>query len=428
MRRVMALFCTTISPMLNTHPKSPWPIASDVQRALVSLLSTNNVPLPGEVTMIRNLVSLEREEIHRLKTELAEGTGWGNHRLQLPAAEDRLDAYRAILSPVRRIPTELLCEIFLAVLPEVELAGRPSDSLKVTRRHDRQTFYIAPWRLGQVCQRWRATAVGYAALWTRITLSRNPILIETQLYRSGNVPLDVDSGESQRFDPKSLALVVNQSSRWQSLCVRTRSPRFFEQIQAVKGKLPALRILDLARSHSLIQDLFLTAPRLREVSVDEEPYGESRVPVHQLQIPWSQITCFRGSNHKQDVGLAILNATHNLVECATLVLTNCSIPDLLIPILAASPNLTALTVVFHRTTKPVMVELLGALIASSDAPPDVCPRLSRLVMGELDPLAISALLNVAASRRTPPITFLRAFYSGELTSGALDILPRVWRP
>ncbi|KAJ7748606.1 hypothetical protein B0H16DRAFT_1725426 [Mycena metata] len=182
--------------MLNTHPKSPWPIASDVQRALASLLSTNNVPLPAEVTMIRNL-------IHRLTTELAEGTGWGNHQLQLPAAEGRLDAYRGILSPVRRIPTELLCEIFLAVLPEAGLAGRPSDSLKVTRRHDKQTFYTAPWSLGQVCQRWRATAVGYAALWTRITLSRNPILIETQLYRSGNVPLDVDSGESQRFDPRS---------------------------------------------------------------------------------------------------------------------------------------------------------------------------------------------------------------------------------
>ncbi|KAJ7748605.1 hypothetical protein B0H16DRAFT_1725425 [Mycena metata] len=147
---------------------------------------------------------------------------------------------------------------------------------------------------------------------------------------------------------------------------------------------------------------------------------------HQCSLQFITAPALQELRITQETAASLLDCINrSACSLATLVLTNCSIPDLLIPILAASPNLTALTVVFHRTTKPVMVGLLGALIASSDAPPDVCPRLSRLVMGELDPLAISSLLDVAASRRTPPITFLRAFYNGELTSGALDILPRV---
>ncbi|KAJ7711006.1 hypothetical protein B0H16DRAFT_1900791 [Mycena metata] len=420
-------------------------------------------PLPAKSQCFKAFISTQTTEIHPTEIEL-------------PIAEDsRQEAYTAMLSLVRRIPAELLCEIFMWTLPH-------------TRRLRGETFEVAPWRLGHICQRWRAIDVHYAPLWTRITLcgptswqldaACPPSMVETQLCRSDNALLDVYIATSSNYEveSESLALVIDQSSCWQSLC--TCASGFF--IWAVRTKLPVLHTLDVSQPSPSMGDLFLTAPKLRQFLVAGDEWNPTlwtpgfRIAVHLLELPWSQITRFRGACHpqcygynpdalgnphiilphlqrfrlsvappsflqhitapalkelwiSQEAATSLLDFIHrSACSLTTLAIYNCSAPDLLIPILAATPNLTTFCAVFRRTTeRAAQLALLNALTPLSHGQPDACPRLSHLMVGDLNARAINPLLDTAVLRHIPPITFLRVFYIGKLTSGAMDALLRV---
>ncbi|KAF8196903.1 hypothetical protein K438DRAFT_1585606, partial [Mycena galopus ATCC 62051] len=63
---------------------------------------------------------------------------------------DQIYQHQAILSPVRRIPPELICEIYAWTW-----ASCKSDY----SRHE------PPWFLGQICRSWRHFALSYPPLW-----------------------------------------------------------------------------------------------------------------------------------------------------------------------------------------------------------------------------------------------------------------------
>ncbi|KAG1858736.1 hypothetical protein DFJ58DRAFT_701778 [Suillus subalutaceus] len=66
-----------------------------------------------------------------------------------------MNLHKALVSALRRLPTELLSQIFNLCLPETKLLLRPS-----TIR--------APMLLTGICQRWREVAVGMPNLWCRL--------------------------------------------------------------------------------------------------------------------------------------------------------------------------------------------------------------------------------------------------------------------
>lgn len=70
----------------------------------------------------------------------------------------RLSALHAVISPVRALPTEILCEIFLACV----------DSQKVFLPLERNSY---PWKLGHVCSRWRKVLWETPGIWDRINIS-----------------------------------------------------------------------------------------------------------------------------------------------------------------------------------------------------------------------------------------------------------------
>ncbi|KAJ7848231.1 hypothetical protein B0H14DRAFT_3673426 [Mycena olivaceomarginata] len=98
------------------------------------------------------------------------------------------------ISAIHRIPTEILCQIF---------------TLTYTRRVGDHITEEASWRLGHICRVWRAAALGYPSLWSSITLDISlnsdrqighacpPLMVETQLLRSGTAPLYVAFHTSQ---------------------------------------------------------------------------------------------------------------------------------------------------------------------------------------------------------------------------------------
>ncbi|KAJ7200657.1 hypothetical protein B0H12DRAFT_957543, partial [Mycena haematopus] len=113
-------------------------------------LSTNEVPLDSEIPVVREIISDAEDrmraldaQIVYLQTTLAQ---LGQRRIE---TAHHLREHRAILSAVRRVPQELICEIF-----------------DLSTAQDRATpDAIPPWRLGFICHPWRQYALTYPPLW-----------------------------------------------------------------------------------------------------------------------------------------------------------------------------------------------------------------------------------------------------------------------
>ncbi|KAJ7646532.1 hypothetical protein FB45DRAFT_711947, partial [Roridomyces roridus] len=94
-----------------------------------------------------------------------------------------LEVLKRILSPVRRLPNELLVEIF---------------TVMVRDGFDKKHFEH-PWVPSRVCRRWSAVALGTPSLWSFIPLDLNVLgfapgavaLTKLQHERSRNSPLSV---------------------------------------------------------------------------------------------------------------------------------------------------------------------------------------------------------------------------------------------
>ncbi|KAJ7202487.1 hypothetical protein C8J57DRAFT_1102074 [Mycena rebaudengoi] len=99
---------------------------------------------------------------------------------------------KAVISPHRRIPPEILGEIFLLTLPV-----RVQEAVF-------STIGDSPWVLTHVCRRWREVAVSAPFLWSRVATDyfKKPRfsipMIETQIQRAngdpGTTPLGIKPG------------------------------------------------------------------------------------------------------------------------------------------------------------------------------------------------------------------------------------------
>lgn len=119
-------------------------------------------------------------------------------------------------------------------------------------------------------------------------------MIETQLLRSGNTPLDVDfySDNCEDVSERRLwDLLLPQCARWSTIrlrCWKDLRP-LFNLLDPIRGRIPQLKALQVfGRGDSLVSppDCFSIAPNLREVTLTDPEYINS-LP---LCIPWGQIT------------------------------------------------------------------------------------------------------------------------------------------
>ncbi|KAJ7608982.1 hypothetical protein FB45DRAFT_1067026 [Roridomyces roridus] len=126
---------------------------------LHALIYSNDPPEPAEIPLIQSfapeidasLASLDAE-IWRLQERL--------RSLKKDRSEllDHQRVHKSILSPLRRMPPEILAEIFVFSLPTV------------TELFERQKFQIedSPWVWTHICSRWRTVAISTPTLWSLI--------------------------------------------------------------------------------------------------------------------------------------------------------------------------------------------------------------------------------------------------------------------
>ncbi|KAJ7155821.1 hypothetical protein C8R46DRAFT_1196540 [Mycena filopes] len=206
----------------------------------------------------------------------------------------------AIISPLRRIPPEVLAEIFIWTLPAVwTLSERRSFS-----------FDGSPWLLTHVSRSWRATAISTSSLWSVVAISFTSDLgppaglyplpmLEAQVGRAHNLKIHFygEQGCDPRPQIEVFKLLVSHSSRWEELSIALTSA-LVPLLDRLQDRIPLLRRLHLQWSypesdagvHSI--DCFNRAPSLVDVTVVNE---QRLVPLrlafpqlirYQLNGPW----------------------------------------------------------------------------------------------------------------------------------------------
>ncbi|KAF7317538.1 hypothetical protein MKEN_00840600 [Mycena kentingensis (nom. inval.)] len=142
--------------------------------------------------------------------------------------EELQDAHRAVLSPLRRVPMEVLAHIFaLAVGPQVGGEMSAADGRGIARAG-------RAWVLTHVCRAWRAAAVGTPTLWNAFSASRGyeggflPVeMLRVQMERApAPTPLRMSFAAIPAVEAVSLRerdtleMLVSRAEDWEELCAR----------------------------------------------------------------------------------------------------------------------------------------------------------------------------------------------------------------
>ncbi|KAK7033297.1 hypothetical protein R3P38DRAFT_790814 [Favolaschia claudopus] len=300
---------------------------SEAQR----LLESNTAPSDTEVRAIREIIRTKEQEMDRLETEvvrtrnnldamierraaIAEESGPSSGVLdefdadiegarsvlkglltEREQTHDALEAHRALLSPIRRIPPEVLGEIFIHCL------ARQSMEPFVQASGDQ-----FPLLLTQISSNWRNVALATPALWTSLAINittasciPNLDLIKTWIARSGSCPLSFYIEETIQKDYYTEGIITSASilelyaphyHRWRNIRLQYQDWRIATGFLHLPRDLPpqSLQSLHLARDfwHASEYDqlsLMLSAPHLRKcIWVSNTDIGTFQAPFPQL--------------------------------------------------------------------------------------------------------------------------------------------------
>ncbi|KAF7371099.1 F-box domain-containing protein [Mycena sanguinolenta] len=285
-----------------------------------TLLTTNQPPEDSDTPFIQAVVSESDPRLAYLEAEIA--------KLQdqlKPLEEERLSLLtyraqnRAILSPIRRIPPEILSDIFWWTLPPIEDA----------RQNAPYEAHNIPWLLTHISSRWRAICIATPSLWSRIVVnyveihqmsrSRRPssaphlALIATQIQRSRKLKIHFYGSPEMDSRPQiqMFELLMQHSSRWEELSLGLTT-EIFPLLISLHDRLPSLERLwvqwdGVENSSDKSLDCFQTVSSLVEFGVVNEFRD---LPIH---LPAPQLTRYE-LNGPWSTHQHILRGAPNLVE------------------------------------------------------------------------------------------------------------------
>ncbi|KAF8971259.1 hypothetical protein BDZ97DRAFT_1349926 [Flammula alnicola] len=263
------------------------------------LLRSNVPPSESEAILIHVVIAeanAEEQRLHKLLLDRPDSgiASWKMvTRHKIARAAKFVHAHEAITSCIRRMPPEILQEIFSFIS-------------KDPTSHDQHLLKTRdlPWAPSQVCRSWRAIALSLPSLWnhlptvdvTRTTKAKTKfqkVLLSELFRRSANTLLTVriyapscDLGSSHPV----IDLLVQYSERWETVIIDL-TPATIACIQGVRDRLPSLRTLKLTISlrspdddgyPGTRLDIFEVAPQLRSAHVKGSYFGEIVLPLQHL--------------------------------------------------------------------------------------------------------------------------------------------------
>ncbi|KAF7291405.1 F-box domain-containing protein [Mycena indigotica] len=266
-----------------------------------TMLNTNTVPSDAECDAIHAFLASHTTKLAELDAETARLRNLLNTVvLERNHLQDFVDAHKALVSPMRRVPEDILRLVFLKTLPEDRGAAmHPSEG---------------PLLLSRVCRYWRDLALATPQLWSSIHIvvphhsesdrvQQVVTSLARWLERGGAAPLDVslhrsrpqwrgdlhvsaelqmDAGSGPGPFPLFSALLA-ASPRWRDMKLLLH---YFNDQQALTvlqaHDVPQLRTIDLLPIHH-VQLPFLATPSLRHLTT------EGRMPLFPENIAWHNL-------------------------------------------------------------------------------------------------------------------------------------------
>ncbi|KAJ7090769.1 hypothetical protein B0H15DRAFT_778727 [Mycena belliarum] len=168
---------------------------------------TNYCPTHEETHSIRALLVPHVDEVARLESLIRDLSA------QRDQLKEHIGLHEALISPARRLPHDIIQEIFLACLP--------------TRRNATMDLAQAPLLLGRICSAWRAIALSMPLLWARLHVNLDYVVssgarihfLGEWLERSAQCALTLSIAARKPPDSSSavMDLLIKSSERWRNL-------------------------------------------------------------------------------------------------------------------------------------------------------------------------------------------------------------------
>ncbi|KAJ7582388.1 hypothetical protein C8J56DRAFT_1168319 [Mycena floridula] len=244
---------------------------------------TNKPANSGDIAAIQADVDVRQREIQALQAQIAllKRTMQALESRQR-LAEEGLRKNKAILHPIRALPTELLREIFRHCTKS-QVPACPG-------------IKRSPHNLSFVSQQWRQISITFPELWTTIVLDHAKVsgamiasmVNRSRFNRSTAALLDIKIGHG--YNPSSLENLISSSRRWQTLKLETMYDGM-PLLQPVKGRLDSLRELSLRVFPAEVDipaalDFFELAPLLRKVELIDDCMDDYPAMI----LPWTTIS------------------------------------------------------------------------------------------------------------------------------------------
>ncbi|KAJ7618116.1 hypothetical protein DFH06DRAFT_98642 [Mycena polygramma] len=284
-------------------------------------LGTNYVPTEDEQKDIKQYVAQGGEKAAELSTLIDAD----RYRLissygRMAALNELMHPYFALASPIRRMPPEILQEIFVACLP--------------TRHFPIMDASCAPLLLGRVCRAWRAISLSTPVLWSAVHVAlqgQDPTeeaagKLRVWLRRSGDCPLFISIASVQRpGDPDLMSIrdiIRAHSRRLKALAISNGSGAVSILDNLTPPDLPLLEVLHISHhspptdSHDL--QLLAGLPNLHDLSLGYGWSIEASIPP---QCSWARFTSLCLESESNFFNLGVSQLMELIAQCINL--NNC---------------------------------------------------------------------------------------------------------
>ncbi|PBL02764.1 hypothetical protein ARMGADRAFT_271065 [Armillaria gallica] len=253
---MLPTYAFTVEEMVARHD---WALTFAHPPDVDSLFHTNNMPTPAQVVQLK-------ASLDSLEAPLAEVQSYLNLlrgavaslETQMSRLQSLRHEYTTALSPIRRIPSEILAKILCSW--ENSRAAKGSSKFNVFVMRE------GPWRLGQVCSSWRSVVETLCPeLWATLLIedrgalspslkNKHIEILRRVLERSRNHPLhftfdrpSADSDPSLQVMEQCFNIMIAHSARWETAEIIV-PPLFIPRLDLIRGKIDWLKKVDLVCS------------------------------------------------------------------------------------------------------------------------------------------------------------------------------------
>lgn len=296
---------------------------------VIELLRSNDPPRESELAQMHAATAHHTARLSSLDLQISQLQNMLKHlETERQRIAGTVDELRLVSSPCRRLPDDILSEVFLACIDnseDFEMNFEKVDSLDVTHM---------PWVLARVCSRWRAVTVSFPQLWSSICLkldrkrgNRNVIgsvlLLGVHLQRSTsrNLNVELESAKAVKENNVLLQVLLPTSHRWQYAALIMPQDSL-KALKPIQGSLQSLRSLYLELEPPPMEashvgtgalGIFDYAAQLQVVY-----FNDVNRPLD-LSLPWSQLTVYHwgmvGGQKCTPQHLEVLRQTPNMKRC-----------------------------------------------------------------------------------------------------------------